>query len=168
MKAFSILALTAGLVAAAPTPKEQHLEKRVLDPVSAGIISGAIVTAVVGTASGVAAGSINNILPNLNTWEQVREEFTKKTVEEMWARRPDDNVAAICYNMDYTVSKPDQVSELASVKLSSGLLNTDYDCFFLKGPDARFTPNGDGGFINFAVQNNEATCTYDAGEVYCK
>lgn len=155
MKAFSILALTAGLVAAAPTPKEQHLEKRVLDPVSAGIISGAIVTAVVGTASGVAAGSINNILPNLNTWEQVREEFTKKTVEEMWARRPDDNVAAICYvsdrltlqlckvankltfsveqNMDYTVSKPDQVSELASVKLSSGLLNTDYDCFFLKG-----------------------------------
>ncbi|KAB2580089.1 hypothetical protein DBV05_g1084 [Lasiodiplodia theobromae] len=166
----AMVALVAGLAAAAPAPKsDEHaaLEKRI-DPITAGIISGAVVTAIVGTASGVAVGSINNILPALSTWEQVREQFTKKTVAEMWARRPNNRVAAICYNMGYSVSKPKQVTELASVKISSGLLNTDYDCFFMQGPDARFKPQGDGGYINFAAMHNNAHCTYNKGEIYCK
>lgn len=104
----AMVALVAGLAAAAPAPKnDEHavLEKRI-DPITAGIISGAVVTAIVGTASGVAVGSINNILPNLSTWEQVREQFTKKTVAEMWARRPNNRVAAICYVSNPLLSDP--------------------------------------------------------------
>lgn len=64
------------------------------------------------------------------------------------SRRAKPNEAAVCYNMGYKVSKPNQMRELTSVRLKSGVLNTDYDCFFMWGPDNHFNSEGDGGYIN--------------------
>jgi hypothetical protein len=60
--------------------------------------------------------------------------------------RPDE--AAVCYNMGYRITKPNQVRELSSVRFKSGVLNTDYDCFLMAGPDNAFYSEGDGGYIN--------------------
>ncbi|KAH7053062.1 hypothetical protein B0J12DRAFT_698287 [Macrophomina phaseolina] len=180
MKVTALLTLAAGFAAAAPAPaaapepeKEHALQKRLSElgvAIVGGTISGAITTAIVGLAVGVAAKQINDVIDALETWERVREEFTQKTVAEMWANRPGDEYAAICYNMAYSVSNTQNIVDGGKVELTSGPLKTDYDCFLMKGPDTRFTPEGDGGFINYAAQHNDAYCTYDdaSGEIYCK
>ncbi|KAK7710128.1 hypothetical protein SLS57_008467 [Botryosphaeria dothidea] len=182
MKAATILALAAGFAAAAPAAapikkaevEETHyLHKRLgvlAVAIVGGVISGSISTAIVGTASGIAAKQINDFIDAIENWDQVREEFTQRTVEEMFKERPGEEYAAICYNMGYSVSKPDQIIDGGKLELKSGPLNTNYDCFLMKGPDNVFTPEGDGGFINYAAQHNDAYCTYDdaSGAVTCK
>jgi hypothetical protein len=64
------------------------------------------------------------------------------------SRRARSGEAAICYNKNYRVSRPSQMRELTSVRFKSGILNTDYDCFFMRGPDNHFNSFGDGGYIN--------------------
>ncbi|KAF4305027.1 hypothetical protein GTA08_BOTSDO06398 [Botryosphaeria dothidea] len=65
----------------------------------------------------------------------------------MWKKRQ-NNEATVCYNMAYEVSKPAHMRGLASVRFESGVLNTDYDCFYMWAPDSHFWSRGDGGFIN--------------------
>ncbi|RAR08863.1 hypothetical protein DDE83_005780 [Stemphylium lycopersici] len=176
MKFQLITALLAGAAAASPLAHETvpeldldisakgdvSLEKRVIDPVSIAIIGG-VVSGVVG----VAATNAVDGLKSLANWDDAREAFTKATVNEMnKSRKP--NEAAICYNMAYDIKKPNQVRELASVQFKSGFLKTDYDCFFMYGPDNAFWSRGDGGFINVAIQAGNQ-CSYDGktGDVYC-
>ncbi|KAI4693920.1 uncharacterized protein J4E84_002496 [Alternaria hordeiaustralica] len=78
---------------------------------------------------------------------QAREAFTKATVAEM-IKRAGPGEAAVCYNKGYDVTKPNQMRELSSVRFKSGVLNTDYDCFLMSGPDNSFYSRGDGGYIN--------------------
>jgi hypothetical protein len=58
---------------------------------------------------------------------QAREEFTKKTTAEMWARNPDRNKypAAICYNKGYSVKNNSGVTGKVSAKLELGMLSTE-------------------------------------------
>ncbi|KAF2145318.1 uncharacterized protein K452DRAFT_220391, partial [Aplosporella prunicola CBS 121167] len=99
-----------------------------------------------------------------------RENFVKNTVREMWKKRAGDNEAAICYNMGYAVSDTTKVRELSTVEFKLGSLMTDYDCFFMSGPDNHFESQGDGGYINLGVMSNDGYCTFDGAtdDVYCK
>lgn len=109
MKAATILALAAGFAAAAPAAapiekaevEETHYLRKRLGTLGVaivgGVISGSISTAIVGTASGIAAKQINDFIDAIENWDQVREEFTQRTVEEIFKERPGEEYAAICY-----------------------------------------------------------------------
>ncbi|KAL1795896.1 hypothetical protein ACET3X_006120 [Alternaria dauci] len=169
MKFTLVTALLAGAAVAVPTaPIHAHngtgeaLDKRVIDPLSLAIIGG-VASAVVAVSATDAVNQIKNVAD----WTAAREAFTKATVYEM-AKSAKPNEASICYNMGYKVSKPNQMRLLTSVRLKSGVLNTDYDCFYMSGPDNHFNTEGDGGYINLAVQN-PSSCSFDSktSDVYC-
>lgn len=65
--------------------------------------------------------------PHGLTYLQVREAFTKKTTEEMWARNADyvKFPAVACYNKGYRLKDPAGIDGLLSAKLSLGQLNTE-------------------------------------------
>ncbi|KAI4631233.1 hypothetical protein J4E81_005085 [Alternaria sp. BMP 2799] len=168
-------ALLAGTAAAVPTWPQPHphktnwtapavpeLDKRVVDPVSIAIIGG-VVSGIVGV-SGTAA---LNIAKDAIDWNAAREAFTKATVAEM-IKRAGPGEAAVCYNKGYDVTKPNQMRELSSVRFKSGVLNTDYDCFLMSGPDNSFYSRGDGGYINLAIQS-PSNCKFDSAtsDLYC-
>lgn len=115
-------------------------------------------------ATAIAAAAVkeaNKVIKSLKNWTPAREAFTKATAKEMWGKNPDPKkfAAAICYNMDYSVSDPSGVAGKVKVELKSGLLRTDYDCFFMSGGNT-MKLKGDGGFINLAF-NSDSRCTYD-------
>ena len=58
----------------------------------------------------------------------MREAFTQKTTEEMWARNPDYKKfpAVACYNKGYRLQNAGGVDGKLSVKVELGLLNTKY------------------------------------------
>lgn len=118
----------------------------------------AAVTAVVDAAV-KAAGTLISQIAN---FDNAREEFTKATVKAMADRNPDPAkfVATICYNQDYDLENPAGMDGLTSAKITSGPLNTDYDCFYMTAPNAFFS-RGDGGFINLAIMNDDR-CTFDS------
>ncbi|KAL8312455.1 hypothetical protein RB597_002868 [Gaeumannomyces tritici] len=97
----------------------------------------------------------------LKNWTPAREAFTKATSAEMWAKNPDPTkyAAAICYNMGYSITDPAGVEGLVKARLKSGLLKTDYDCFFMTAGNT-MNLKGDGGFINLSF-NADKRCTYD-------
>ncbi|TLS26660.1 hypothetical protein PpBr36_04031 [Pyricularia pennisetigena] len=97
---------------------------------------------------------------DLKNWTNAREEFTKTTVKGMWEAQTDKKAfpAAVCYNMGY---KADGAAGKVKVDLKSGLLHTDYDCFYMPG-NSVFKGEGDGGFINLAIQSDNNRCTFDS------
>ncbi|TLD15269.1 hypothetical protein PspLS_10738 [Pyricularia sp. CBS 133598] len=105
---------------------------------------------------------------DLKNWTNAREEFTKATVKEMWAAQTDKKAfpAAVCYNMGY---KADGAAGKIKVDLKSGLLHTDYDCFYMPG-NSVFKGEGDGGYINLAIQSDSTRCKFDskAKSLTCK
>ncbi|KAF4311410.1 hypothetical protein SLS57_008940 [Botryosphaeria dothidea] len=130
------------------------------------------VTILTSAASAVISAAINQVAPtlaNLGKWDEVREAFTQQTVKSMWDNKTGDYGAAICYNMAYEVSNTDLMYEKTSARLELELLHTDYDCFFMNGPDNHFWTYGDGGYINLAIYHDENKCWYDdnTGDLYC-
>lgn len=129
-----------------------------------------IITAIV-TAAGTAAVSAivtkavnaaGTLIGQIANFDNAREEFTKATVQAMSDANPDPEkfVATICYNMDWDLENPAGMDGLTSAKITSGPLNTDYDCFYMTAPNAFFS-RGDGGFINLAIMNSDK-CTFDS------
>ncbi|XP_014562316.1 hypothetical protein COCVIDRAFT_84064, partial [Bipolaris victoriae FI3] len=112
--------------------------------------------------AGAMSGLLDKLFP-INNWNSARETFTQATVDAMWARNPDRNrwVAAACYNMKWDVANRGRISDVASVKLSMGALNTDYDCFYIGRQNSLWT-RGDGGYINLAVVSDNRFCTFDS------
>ncbi|GME37697.1 hypothetical protein AA0111_g4810 [Neofusicoccum parvum] len=168
MQFTTVFAILAGLAAAAPinpaTSHKNNLEKR-LDPITISILSTAAASVTT-----VAIEKAVDLVQAASTWDEAREEFTKEVTRKMWQERKSDKEAAVCYNMAYDVSKPDQLRELVSVKFESGPLHTDYDCFFMEGPDNRFSSHGDGGYINLAVMSVDGICSFEdsTSDVICK
>lgn len=86
----------------------------------------------------------------------------------MWAKNP--NPAAYpgvaCYNMGYKL-KNDNVEGKINAKLTSGVLNTDYDCMYVGKGNAFYT-QGDGGYINLSYRYSSG-CSYDGstGDLSC-
>lgn len=139
-------------------------------------ITAAIITIATGVTTGVltkaalaaityAAGQVKN----LKDWTKAREAFTQATVADMWAKNTDkaNAPAAICYNMGYKVTVP--ATALAKANLKTGLLKTDYDCFYMQKAST-FSYQGDGGLINYAYQLDGNVCTVDknAKTIVCK
>ncbi|KAI6415409.1 hypothetical protein MCOR20_001587 [Pyricularia oryzae] len=134
-----------------------QLEKR-LDPITTSIVVAAG-SALATKAVDAAVKAVGNAIKGLQNWDKVREEFTKKTVSEMWAKIDKKAYsAAVCYNMDYDAPNIDGKT---SVAVKSGLLKTTYDCFFMKAGAQTFKGKGDGGFQNMAAQH-DSRCTYDS------
>ncbi|KAH7555688.1 hypothetical protein J3E72DRAFT_270955 [Bipolaris maydis] len=137
---------------------DTHLEKRGagarLNGAADGIGAGASIAEAM-------SGLLQKLFP-INNWTSARETFTKATVDAMWARNPDRRrwVAAACYNMNWDVANRGGISDVASVKLSMGALNTDYDCFYIGRNNALWT-RGDGGYINLAIVSDSNFCTFD-------
>ncbi|KAI6354392.1 hypothetical protein MCOR25_008618 [Pyricularia grisea] len=137
-----------------------QLEKR-LDPITTSIVVAAG-SALATKAVDAAVKAVGNAIKGLQNWDNVREEFTKKTVSEMWAKIDQKTYsAAVCYNMDYTVPNIDGKT---SVAVKSGLLKTTYDCFYMKAGAQTFQAKGDGGFQNLAAQH-DSRCTYDSKKI---
>lgn len=128
-------------------------------------VGGAAVSAVM---TGVFT-QISATLLNYGNWDDARTAFTQQTVQAMWKANPANYDAAVCYNMGYTISKENQRYDLTSVNLSLNMLHTDYDCFYMSGPDNRFTWQGDGGYINLAATYKSDKCTWDSAgsNLYC-
>ncbi|EKG10190.1 hypothetical protein MPH_12790 [Macrophomina phaseolina MS6] len=128
-----------------------------------------ILTTVAGAAITAAINQVAPTLANLSKWDEVREAFTQQTVQALWDKNPAGYGAAICYNQDYEVSNPKQQYETTSVRLELQLLHTDYDCFYISGPDNHFWSRGDGGYQNVAIITDDSKCQYDGstGDVYC-
>ncbi|EKG15814.1 hypothetical protein MPH_07017 [Macrophomina phaseolina MS6] len=173
MKFQLVAALLAGVAVAAPstpsvdvglsTSEEKHLEKR-LDPITIAIIGG-VTSGIVGAS----ATQGLNVAKSAADWNAAREAFTKETVKSMWDKRRNNNEAAVCYNKGYEVSKPAQMRDLTSIRFKSGVLNTDYDCFYMWGPDNHFWSRGDGGFINLAIMHDKNACPFDSktSDLFC-
>ncbi|KAK8127373.1 hypothetical protein PG984_008481 [Apiospora sp. TS-2023a] len=177
--ALAFLSATASIAAATPTGHYSPnagvadvatVEKR--EPQTLGheqVQKREIITAIV-TAAGTAAATAitkaaieaaTNLIKDVANFNNAREEFTKKTAAEMWAKNPDPKkfAAAICYNESYDLRDPKGMDGLNSAKMSLGPLHTNYDCFYMTANNALFT-RGDGGFINLAFVSDKR-CTFD-------
>ncbi|KAH7084094.1 hypothetical protein FB567DRAFT_593577 [Paraphoma chrysanthemicola] len=108
-------------------------------------------------------------IKNLGSWNTAREAFTKKTVDEMWARNKDYNryPAAICYNKAYHFQNGKWDGRV-SAKMELGQLFTDYDCMYMEGGNQFYT-HSDGGYVNLAYKYNNR-CSHDAktGDLTCR
>jgi hypothetical protein len=135
----------AELETEAELDSEDHLEKRQ----TAAYVESADMGAQAGEQLAAVIGPIIEKLLPIGNWNSAREAFTKSTVTAMWASNPDRNrwVAVACYNKAWDVANPAGISDVASVKLTRGLLHTDYSCFYMGRNNALWT-RGDGGFIN--------------------
>ncbi|KAH6696899.1 hypothetical protein F5X68DRAFT_257211 [Plectosphaerella plurivora] len=142
------------------TPDSQGLQKR-----GAILVVGAIAgTAALANVAKIAIEIGGDFIKDLGNWNEAREAFTKKTVEEMWRRNPDRRKfpATVCYNKGYRLRNGNGFDGRVSVKFELGLLSTDYDCMYIMGNNQFFT-DSDGGFINLAYQYDTSRCTYDSG-----
>ncbi|KAJ4422990.1 hypothetical protein N0V82_002384 [Gnomoniopsis sp. IMI 355080] len=112
------------IVPAPNTQGDQGLQKRVAPIVAVAGIAAAQ-GAIILTKIAIEIGA--DTIKNLGEWNEVRETFTKKTTQDMWARNPDYTKypAAICYNKGYTLKDPNGKDGLLSAKLSLGMLNTE-------------------------------------------
>lgn len=118
---------TDGKFTVAPAPEDQNseaLQKRVAPVVVVAGIAGVKGAAIL-TKIAVEIGA--DTIKNLGKWNQAREQFSKKTTAEMWARNPDYQKfpAAICYNKGYKLQNATGIDGLVSAKLELGQLNTE-------------------------------------------
>lgn len=116
-----------GKFTVAPAPEDQTseaLQKRVAPVV---VVAG--IAAVKGAAilTKIAIEIGGDTIKDLGKWNAAREEFSKKTTAEMWARNPDYQKfpAAVCYNKGYKLQNPAGIDGLVSAKLELGQLNTE-------------------------------------------
>ncbi|KAG4430074.1 hypothetical protein IFR05_014447 [Cadophora sp. M221] len=111
-----------------------------------------------------------NELSNWGSCKKARRKFTQETTNQMWNDNPDRAyfAAAICYNKGYRVRDWNGISERVSQKLSTGLLNTDYDCMYMSDNNAFWT-DGDGGYENLAYVYDGNRCSFDGktGDLTC-
>ncbi|KAJ0118762.1 hypothetical protein N8I77_001450 [Diaporthe amygdali] len=154
---------TDGKFTVAPAPEDQTseaLQKRVAPVVVVAGIA-AVKGAAILTKIAVEIGA--DTIKDLGKWNQAREEFSKKTTAEMWARNPDYQKypAAVCYNKGYKLKDPAGTTGLVSAKLTLGQLNTDYDCMYMTANNQFYT-QGEGGFINLSYTYS-SRCTFDKG-----
>lgn len=91
-----------------------------------------ITTLLTATATGAmsAIGSLAvqrsaTMIGRMTDWTLARETFTKNTALEMFNARPEGYVAAVCYNQGWEVKNATLSSEVISVRLDSGRLNTE-------------------------------------------
>ncbi|RYN15641.1 hypothetical protein AA0119_g13368 [Alternaria tenuissima] len=124
-----------------------------------------------GDAADVVFDIIQNVFSlvgSLNDWNSAREAFTKKTTADMMARNRDPaNVAAACYNKGYRLQNPNNIAGLNSATLTQGLLHTDYDCMYLRAPNAFWT-DAEGGYINLSyTYTNRCNFDGDTGDLTC-
>ncbi|KAH8599424.1 hypothetical protein B0O99DRAFT_504883, partial [Bisporella sp. PMI_857] len=144
----------------------QALQKRGAIVVVLGIAGTAALAKVAEIAIEIGAETI----ANLGKWNEAREEFTKATTNEMMKQNPDPATfpAAACYNKGYDLANPANIDALADVDFSLGLLKTDYDCMYIKGPNQFFT-RSEGGFINLSYTYNPDRCSFDqsTGDLSC-
>ncbi|KAH7141847.1 hypothetical protein EDB81DRAFT_869797 [Dactylonectria macrodidyma] len=142
------------------------LVRRAVPVVVVGIVGTAAASIVAKIAIEIGAETIKN----LGEWNEAREAFTKKTTQEMWDRNPDYTrfPAAACYNKGYRLADPAKIDGLVSAKFELGLLNTDYDCMFIEGPNQFFT-DSEGGYINLSYTYNPDRCSFDdrTGDLTC-
>ncbi|RYP04466.1 hypothetical protein DL764_004436 [Monosporascus ibericus] len=135
------------------------LQKR--EPVTATILTAAgtaLVTAVIQRA----VTEVADLIGDIASFDAGREAFTKQTTDAMFAQNPDPArfQAAACYNQAFSFADPANVDGQTSVEFRQGLLNTDYECFFIAAPNQFFT-EGDGGFINLSITHSDR-CTFDS------
>ncbi|KAH7071809.1 hypothetical protein BKA63DRAFT_58336 [Paraphoma chrysanthemicola] len=108
-------------------------------------------------------------IKNLSSWNSARETFTKKGVDEMWARNKDYSKypAAICYNKAYHFQNGKWDGRV-STKMELGQLSTDYDCMYMEGGNQFYT-HSDGGYVDLAYKYN-SRCSHDAktGDLTCR
>lgn len=139
---------------------EAHIEKRQ-------IITGIVTQVAITVGTEVATQAINaaiKLIQDVSNWTSAREQFTKATVAQMWAKNPDPKkyAAAICNNVGYKFKNGDGGAiGKSSVDLKQGSLHTNYDCFFLEAGNT-FYSTGDGGYINLAMRHL-STCKFDKG-----
>ncbi|CAK1364512.1 hypothetical protein CB0940_08187 [Cercospora beticola] len=169
MKFFTLsTTLLAGLAIASPVadPKPEpeadvdvYVEKRI----APAVVGMAILTGVVSGLVGAAAREAISTIKDVRNWDDAREKFTTRTVELM-VRKAHAKEAAVCVNVGYSVDDESKIRDRISLDYKMGNLHTDYDCFYLSGPST-FHLEGDGGFINIAVQSGP--CKYDRGTLTC-
>jgi hypothetical protein len=129
--------------------QRDDLEKRVVPFVAVGAIIG---TAALTKVTELAMDAAVKAIKNIGNWNRAREEFTKRTVTDMWARNPDRAryPAAACYNKGYSLKRPAGIAGGRKAKFSLGMLHTDYDCMYVERNNAFFT-HSEGGFINVSL-----------------
>lgn len=120
----ALLGATGAFAAPAPSNAIEGQEMQELvarqNPYAVAILSSA--------ASALVTKAVNeavSLIGNIANWDQAREEFTKKTVDNMWKRRPSQAGAAICYNQGYGISNKKAISDLTSVSFKKGPLHTE-------------------------------------------
>ncbi|KAI9167873.1 hypothetical protein HJFPF1_04013 [Paramyrothecium foliicola] len=147
--------------------ESQAVEKRGATLVVLGIAGTAAVTKLTEMAIEIGA----DFIKNLGDWNDAREEFTKKTTDEMWKKNPNyaKFPAVACYNKGYHVQNPGNIDGKVSAKFKLGLLNTDYDCMYIAGPNQFYT-HSDGGYINLSYTYNPNRCSFDkaTGDLTCR
>ncbi|KAH7325613.1 hypothetical protein B0I35DRAFT_474367 [Stachybotrys elegans] len=168
MPSFKTVAATMAVLASVATAlpsgnieerENQTLQKR--EPVTATILAAvgsAVLSAVVEQAVSAAAGFIGDVA----SFDSGREAFTQQTTQAMFDNNPDPArfQAAACYNQDFGFADPANVDGQTRVEFAQGILNTDYECFYIAAPNQFFT-FGDGGFINLSVTFSDR-CTFDS------
>jgi len=152
-------AAPAGAKTEAGDARSVSLQKR--EPVSAVILATvgtALVTAVVERA----VTEVADLIGDIASFDEGREAFTQQTTDAMFAQNPDPArfQAAACYNQGFSFADPANVDGQTSVEFRQGLLNTDYECFYIVAPNQFFT-EGDGGFINLSITHSDR-CTFDS------
>ncbi|KAF7896250.1 hypothetical protein EAF00_006264 [Botryotinia globosa] len=157
---------SGSLVAKVDDEPTQALQRRI----TAGIAVAAVDTIKgVAIVTKVAIDAAGRTISNIKNWDNAREEFTKTTTANMWARNPDYSKypAVICYNKGYSVKNPAGIAGKVSVKLSLGILHTDYDCMYMTGNNQFYT-DSDGGYINLSYRFN-SRCSFDGntGDLSC-
>ncbi|KAI6347842.1 hypothetical protein MCOR25_010872 [Pyricularia grisea] len=119
-------------------------------------------------AAKIAVQAVANLISDIMKWDTARQTFTKQTVKQMMDNTKDPTiVAAACYNKGYRVKNAKNVDGKTSVDFKLGPLHTNYDCMYLRAPNAFWT-DSDGGYQNLAYRYTKA-CTFDSktGDLTC-
>ncbi|TLD14488.1 hypothetical protein PspLS_11114 [Pyricularia sp. CBS 133598] len=119
-------------------------------------------------AARISVQAVANLISNIMQWDSARQTFTKETVKQMMDNNNDPTiVAAACYNKGYRVQNPANIDGKTSVDFKLGALHTNYDCMYMRGPNAFWT-DSDGGYQNLAYRYTKA-CSFDSntGDLTC-
>ncbi|KAL1793761.1 hypothetical protein ACET3X_008743 [Alternaria dauci] len=99
---------------------------------------------------------------DFNNFDDARESFTKKLVQDLWSKKVPGTKGVACYNGPYSFSGGASYEGPVAVKFEWDMYNTDYDCFEIKSGTAY--NKGDGGFINIAYAGQ---CQHVGSEYRC-
>ncbi|KAK7697009.1 hypothetical protein SLS64_014000 [Diaporthe eres] len=120
-----VLAATAAPLEQVEKQESSQVQKR-LDPITLTIL-----TAAAGAAASWATteglNGIKGLIKDTSSWDKVREEFTVDAVNAMMAKIKADPSfkGAVCKNQGYTVNDPKLRSDITSLALKSGALETE-------------------------------------------